>query len=51
MEMKVGVKLHNWLNQWGSEGWELVSYQAMPLMGSISQKVNRYIYLAVWKRQ
>ena len=34
----------------GSEGWELVSYQAMPLFGSITGKERGTIYLAVFKR-
>ena len=38
-------------NDIGSEGWELVSYQAMPLFGSITGNQRGTIYLAVFKRQ
>ncbi len=37
-------------NQIGSEGWELVSYQAMPVFGSLSGQQKSTVFLAIFKR-
>ncbi len=38
-------------NDIGDEGWELVSYQAVPMTGGINtEKINGYSYLAIFKR-
>jgi len=37
-------------NHIGSEGWELVSYQAMPMFGAITGSQKNNIFLAVFKR-
>lgn len=37
-------------NQIGSEGWELVSYQPMPLFGSITGNQKATLFLAIFKR-
>lgn len=39
-------------NQIGSEGWELVSYQAVPMTGSYNTAdVKAFAYIAIFKRQ
>lgn len=38
------------LNGLGGEGWELVSYDAVPLTGSFSEKIKGYAYLTFFKR-
>jgi len=38
------------LNSLGNEGWELISYQAIPLVGSWSKEVKGYAYLGMLKR-
>ena len=37
------------LNSLGSQGWELISYQAIPLVGSWSKDVKGYAYLGMLK--
>ena len=39
------------LNSLGSQGWELISYQAIPLVGSWSKDVKGYAYLGMLKRE
>lgn len=41
----------NHLNSLGSQGWELISYQNIPLMGNITGNVKGQLYLAIFKRQ
>jgi hypothetical protein len=43
-------KFSNKLNSLGNEGWELISYQAIPLVGSWSKEVKGYAYLGMLKR-
>ncbi len=44
-------KFSNKLNSLGSQGWELISYQASPLVGSWSKDVKGYAYLGMLKRE
>jgi hypothetical protein len=39
------------LNQLGSQGWELMSYEAIPLVGNWSKDIKGYAYLAMLKRR
>lgn len=40
------------LNEFGDDGWEMVSYQAVPLTGSImTDKVKGYAYVAFFKAE
>lgn len=39
------------LNELGSEGWEMINYQAIPLTGSLSGNIKGYAYLAMFKRE
>ena len=39
------------LNQMGSEGWEMISYETVALYGAFSQKLKGTTYLLFWKRQ
>ena len=43
-------KFSSKLNSLGNEGWELISYQAIPLVGSWSKEVKGYAYLGMLKR-
>ncbi len=45
------VKFEATLNWRGSEGWELVGYQSVPIVGGFSGKINSYAYLCIWKRE
>jgi hypothetical protein len=38
------------LNSLGSVGWELVSFEPVPLTGRFSEKIKGYAYLALLKR-
>ena len=40
-----------WLNQAGANGWELISYESIPLTGHFTDKIKGYVYLAFFKRQ
>lgn len=44
-------KFSNKLSALGSQGWELISYQAIPLVGSWSKDVKGYAYLGMLKRE
>jgi hypothetical protein len=39
------------LNQLGAEGWEMISYESVPLTGHFSKDVKGYAYLTFFKRQ
>lgn len=39
------------LNQLGAQGWELISYEAIPLVGNWSKDIKGYAYLAILKRR
>lgn len=38
------------LNAAGSDGWEMVGYESVPLYGSFSDKLKGYAYLVFFKR-
>ena len=38
------------LNERGKQGWEMISFETIPLTGSISGNVKGYTYLVFWKR-
>ncbi|MBW3663524.1 MAG: DUF4177 domain-containing protein [Actinobacteria bacterium] len=38
------------LNEMGSDNWEMVSYESIPLTGSFSGNVKGYAYLCFFKR-
>ncbi len=40
-----------YLNQVGAEGWEMISYESVPLTGTFTSKVKGYAYLTFFKRQ
>ena len=39
------------LNELGQQGWEMVSFDSVPLTGSFSGTVKGYAYLTFFKRQ
>lgn len=38
------------LNQMGAEGWEMISYESVPMAGAFSGQVKGYGYLLFFKR-
>jgi hypothetical protein len=44
------VKFTERLNELGREGWEMVSYESIPMYGSFSNKLKGYAYLTFFKR-
>ena len=44
-------KLNEQLNELGKEGWEMISYESIPMMVSLSKNVKGYSYLVFFKRQ
>jgi Domain of unknown function (DUF4177) len=42
--------LNQRLNNLGSAGWELVSYEATPMTGTFTQNIKGYAYLALFKQ-
>jgi hypothetical protein len=38
------------LNALGREGWEMVSYNAIPLTGAFTDKIKGYAYLGIFKQ-
>ena len=38
------------LNYAGQNGWELLSFNALPVTGAFSGNIKGYIYLALYKR-
>jgi hypothetical protein len=40
-----------YLNNMGAEGWEMISYESVPLTGHFTEKVKGYAYLTFFKRQ
>lgn len=43
-------RLHTKLNEWGAKGWEMVSYESVPMYGSFSNKLKGYAYLLFFKK-
>lgn len=40
-----------YLNKMGADGWEMVSYESVPLTGHFTGKIKGYAYLTFFKRQ
>jgi hypothetical protein len=45
------IAFRDYLNKLGAEGWEMVSYESVPLTGTFTSKINGYAYLTFFKRQ
>jgi hypothetical protein len=43
-------RFKGYLNQMGQSGWELVSYESVPLTGHFSGTIKGYAYLTFFKR-
>ena len=43
--------LQDRLNTVGAEGWEMISYESVPMYGSFSNNLNGYAYFLFFKRQ
>ena len=41
----------DFLNRMGADGWEMISYESVPLTGHFSEKIKGYAYLTFFKRQ
>ena len=39
------------LNEMGEQGWEMVSYESVPMAGAFTKDVKGYAYLLFFKRQ
>ena len=44
------ANLQTLVNQIGAEGWEMISYESVPMFGSFSNKLKGYAYLLFFKR-
>ncbi len=44
------TRLNQRLNNLGSTGWELVSYEATPMTGTFTSNIKGYAYLALFKK-
>lgn len=44
------IRFGDALNHLGSEGWEMISYESVPLTGSFSGNIKGYAYLLFFKR-
>jgi hypothetical protein len=38
------------LNVVGNEGWEMIGFESVPLVGGFTGNVKGYAYLTFWKR-
>jgi len=38
------------LNEAGAQGWEMISFDTIPLTGSFSNNIKGYVYLNFFKR-
>jgi hypothetical protein len=38
------------LNEYGTDGWEMVGFETVPLTGAFSGNVKGYVYLVFFKR-
>ena len=45
------AELHERINRLGAEGWEMISYESIPLYGAYSSKLKGYTYLLFFKRE
>lgn len=44
-------QFRGYLNKMGGEGWEMISYESVPLTGNFTGNVKGYAYLTFFKRQ
>lgn len=44
-------RFRNYLNTMGAQGWEMVSYESVPMTGNFTGNVKGYAYLTFFKRQ
>jgi hypothetical protein len=44
------VNLEARINALGDDGWEMISYESVPMFGSFSNKLKGYAYLVFFKR-
>ena len=44
-------RFRNYLNTMGAQGWEMVSYELVPMSGNFTGNVKGYAYLTFFKRQ
>jgi hypothetical protein len=44
------INLQNRINVLGTEGWEMISYESVPMFGAFSSKLKGYAYLLFFKR-
>jgi hypothetical protein len=44
-------RFRSYLNEMGNEGWEMISYESVPLTGSFTGNIKGYAYLTFFKRQ
>lgn len=42
--------MHDKINALGAEGWEMISYESIPMYGAFSQKLKGYAYVTFFKR-
>jgi len=42
--------LHLKINSLGAQGWELISYESIPMYGTFSSSLKGYAYLIFFKR-
>lgn len=44
-------KLLQKLNAFGAEGWEMISYESVPMTGTFTKQLKGYSYLVFFKRK
>lgn len=44
------MSFQNRLNEMGQEGWEMISYESVPLLGTYTKNKKGYAYLCFFKR-
>jgi hypothetical protein len=44
-------KSRAYLNGMGEQGWEMISYESVPLTGNFTGNIKGYAYLTFFKRQ
>jgi hypothetical protein len=45
------AKFNDRLNELGSDGWEMVGFESVPLTGGFTGQVKGYAYLTFFKRK
>jgi hypothetical protein len=43
--------MHSKINTLGAEGWEMISYESIPMYGAFSQNLKGYAYVTFFKRR